>query len=218
MGWMQLVTSLASTVAWPVVVIVAVLVFRQPIGSLLPKLQSVDIPGVGKLTFKQAALLAKKKADAIKKKADAQPAKVDVARTIVATPLLLNVSALKWDDVLSDTVRLSLTTLAPGSTGPNFNADPYDLVENAWKSIEKEMDRISAPGTVSLDVPLKIGRLVHVGTIDTDEADLLSTLYRLSYQALADPTQQPDKAGVASYLDAAQATVDVLKNVPGGTV
>jgi hypothetical protein len=46
MGWMQFVSNLVSSLAWPAAVVAAIAIFRRPISNLIPRLRKISVGSV----------------------------------------------------------------------------------------------------------------------------------------------------------------------------
>ena len=119
MGWMGFLTSLVSSLAWPSLVLAAILIFRQPLADLIARIRSVSL---GNVEVEIDQLAAEVTAQSVI--ADAGTARANVIAHAPAVRV-----APAWSD-------LAITTA---------EADPQSAVLAAFSAVDQKVREIARP-------------------------------------------------------------------------
>lgn len=132
MGWMEFVTTLVSTTAWPVVLVIIVLTFRKPITDILNSLEEARWGETGLKVSRQldrAEEASEKVLDNLPEQAKTLD---EISEAVALTGDAIEKAKARYTDALSepdDENRfLALLQISPGAA-----------IFDAWRDVEKEL-------------------------------------------------------------------------------
>lgn len=127
MDWMQLVASLAGSLAWPVAVVAIILVLKKSITARLPALLKLTLPGGISAEFSEGVQ-------------ELAAVEVTGRLDITEAPDVVSASGFVGEAQI-DAMPLSEVTDIPDAVA--LKANPTGIVMEAWKSLERTLRDVS---------------------------------------------------------------------------
>ncbi|SCX31874.1 hypothetical protein [Agrobacterium rosae] len=191
----ELLTAIAAifgSIAWPVAIIVVVIVMRREITHLLSRLEHVNFAGNG-MSFNKAAL-----------KADIQDAAENLAESAETEATSTRRPALD----------LTMTAL--------IDTDPVQAVVFSWRRLEQAMIELADAHNVWLDLRSarkSAEQLRGVGAISLEMAEVIKSLYSTYKSAMHSYNFALDKPSIEQYvlltIETRDAILKMLSTKPG---
>ena len=191
MDWLQFIASLISSLAWPSVLVTALLIFRRHLLALAPYLREVEAAGV-KLKFEQGL-------EQVKSDADASPSLPVAPAPALGGPLGLGQPA-------DQSVPLMLAVHAPRA-----------LVLESWASVEHALRAaVGDTGSPAKSRPPNriLDELRSTGRVTPEIAKIVDDLRRLRNEAAHLPTFAIETDKALEYYRLARRVTEALGGEP----
>lgn len=178
MSWLEFIDSLVRSLAWPAVVLVAALVFRDQVAGLLARLTHLKVPG-GEATFGDGLAKAERTFEQFRASmqgAEAAPGPPDTNVT------------------------------GEGSSVESGPVEPSALVLHSWERLSEEiisLARANVPGASATNVAAATAALERAGIVNDLFVETANELRRLR-NAVAHARETPTPGSAIAYADQAR--------------
>ena len=213
MDWKAFIANMLSDVAWPVVAVVAILFFRNPLKSLITK--TVHFKGFGiDADFNQQAHSVAIEADRIISNSTMR------GELTVGSPIEIEPSGIG----VSETIGVAAGRVTPeriqveyGGWGNNLKSlaqsSPRAVVTEAWIHVETELRRLVKPDTQRDNALSMLRSLITSEVLPPSVSGLIQDLRAMRNEVAHNSELDPGEDGAIAYLDACINVVTILKTI-----
>ncbi len=212
MGWLEFISSMTASLAWPLAVVVISLLFRKPLAQVLGRLRPTRVTGPGGLGVEFGEELAQMEAVANRKG-------IPSASEVLATPTQrrgqMQNKSRSTDPSESERTRFGLAAGVILRQYEELTASaatfPAEAVQGAWSMVERELRQAAVRlGIMESADAGSAGLYINMLTlaasgIDQETANILRRLYRLrNVAAHVGDVAVMDEGGMISGEEAAE--------------